>query len=511
MSELYDLLDGIHILTLLILLPLIGAVLTFLAGKRVKLAKGLALGFSAITLIMATLMMLGFDFSGNFGIYQFQYEESFSWIPSLGISYVVGVDGISVPMVWLTALLCFLAILFSWDVGHRTKEYMGLMLVLEVGVIGVFMALDYFMFYIFWEVVLIPMFFLIAIWGGPRREYAAIKFFIYTHVASVVMLVAIFAMYFEAAPHLIGGPSFSMIQIQSVNGFFPAGFQAIVFLALFFGFGVKMPIVPFHTWLPDAHVEAPTAGSVLLAGLLLKMGSYGIIRVAIPTLPEGALEWQWLLIAVAILSIMYGAFASLAQKDLKKMVAFSSIGHMGMVLLGFATFSTLGIAAGVFQMFAHGLITAVLFMVCGIVQHIAGTREISKLGGLSEKMPYYATFVMIGFMASLGLPGLIGFAAEFPIFFSFAFMNGVWNWWILLPIISVAITAAYYIWSMQRTLFGPLTTKIDTSHLHDVSWYEAAPLIALCVLIVLFGLFPSLIYDFIRPFAAPIAGLLGVV
>jgi len=283
-----------------------------------------------------------------------------------------------------------------------------------------------------------------------------------------------------------------------------------MFLALFFGFGVKMPIVPFHTWLPDAHVEAPTAGSVLLAGLLLKMGAYGIIRIAMPTLPNGAQEWQWLMIVIAVLSILYGAFAALAQKDLKKMVAYSSISHMGMVLLGFATFTTVGVAAGVFQMFAHGLITAVLFMVCGIVQHIAGTREIPKLGGLAVKMPYYATFVMIGFMASLGLPGLIGFAAEFPIFYAFAWMNGVWNWWILLPIASVAITAAYYVWSMQRSLFGPLTDKIDTSHLHDVSWYEAAPLVVLSVLIVLFGLFPSLIYQYITPAANGILTFMGV-
>jgi NADH-quinone oxidoreductase subunit M len=219
------------------------------------------------------------------------------------------------------------------------------------------------------------------------------------------------------------------------------------------------------------------------------------------------LELQWLLIAIAVLSIMYGAFASLAQKDLKKMVAFSSISHMGFVLLGFATFSAVGIAAGVFQMFAHGLITAVLFMVCGVMQHIAGTREIPKLGGMAQKMPIYATFMMIGFMASLGLPGLVGFAAELPIFFSFANLGGEWNWWIILPIASVAITAAYYIWAMQRVLFGPLTEKIDTRHLHDVSWYEAAPLAALCALIIFFGLQPGYIYDFIRPVAEALSAL----
>jgi len=501
MSELYNFLSDINILTLLIMVPLAGSIITFLIGKNIKAAKVIPVVFSGITLLLATLMLLGFDFNLA-GVNVFQYEEQYDWIQTLGVTYHLGVDGISVPMIWLTALLCFLAILFSWDVSNRTKEYMGLMLVLEVGVMGVFMSLDYFLFYIFWEVVLIPMFFLISIWGGPRREYAAIKFFIYTHIASLVMLLAIFAMYFVA-----GGTSFDMIFIQEASASFGLDFQVMVFLALFFGFGVKMPIVPFHTWLPDAHVEAPTAGSVLLAGLLLKMGAYGLIRVAIPTLPEGALELQWLLIAIAVLSIMYGAFASLAQKDLKKMVAFSSISHMGFVLLGFATFSAVGIAAGVFQMFAHGLITAVLFMVCGVMQHIAGTREIPKLGGMAQKMPIYATFMMIGFMASLGLPGLVGFAAELPIFFSFANLGGEWNWWIILPIASVAITAAYYIWAMQRVLFGPLTEKIDTRHLHDVSWYEAAPLAALCALIIFFGLQPGYIYDFIRPVAEALSAL----
>lgn len=493
-----QLLQDMHILTLLILVPLIGALVTFLSGKHAKASKYVALTFSAVTLILATLLLLYTDLA-KMNVNDYQYYEKFEWIKALGVNFAVGVDGISVPMVWLTALLCFLAILFSWDVENRTKEYMGLMLVLEVGVMGVFMSLDYFMFYVFWEIVLIPMFFLISIWGGPRREYAAIKFFIYTHIASLVMLLAIFALYFQA--HL---GSFDMIAIQQQNPFFGREFQIAIFAALFFGFGVKMPIVPFHTWLPDAHVEAPTAGSVLLAGLLLKMGAYGILRIALPTLPTGAHELQWLLLAIAILSIMYGAFASLAQRDLKKMVAFSSISHMGLVLLGIATLGTIGIAAGVFQMFAHGLITAILFMVCGVVQHKAGTREISKLGGLAVKVPWLATFIMIGFMASLGLPGLVGFAAEFSIFFA---TWEAFKWILLIPIISVAITAAYYIWAMQRTIFGPLTDRIDTSHLRDVSWYEAAPLAVLCVFVILFGLFPSTIFDIIRPAASAIAHL----
>jgi NADH-quinone oxidoreductase subunit M len=238
------------------------------------------------------------------------------------------------------------------------------------------------------------------------------------------------------------------------------------------------------------------------------MGAYGIIRIAMPTLPQGASGWQWLLVCIAILSILYGAFASLAQKDLKKMVAFSSISHMGMVLLGLATLGTIGIAAGAFQMFSHGLITAVLFMVCGVIQHKAGTREIAKLGGLAAKAPWLATFIMIGFMASLGLPGLVGFAAEFTIFFA---TWQAWNYLLLIPIISVAITAAYYIWAMQRTIFGPLTDRIDVSHLRDVNWFEAAPLAALCAAIILFGLYPNLIFDFMRPAADGLKILLGVI
>jgi len=499
--------EDVPILTLIIFIPLLGAVITFALGNNIRLAKIIALIFSAIPLILAASLLA--EFNMDIGTYQF--TENHTWIESLGISYTVGVDGIGMLMVLLTALLCFLAILFSWDVEKRTHEYMGLMLVLEVGVLGVFCALDYFLFYIFWEVVLIPMFFLIGIWGGPRREYAAIKFFIYTHVASLAMLLGIMALYFEAKPVLetmIGHPSFGFQDIAMVSGNFGTAFQIAVFGALFFGFGVKMPVVPFHTWLPDAHVEAPTAGSVLLAGLLLKMGSYGLVRIALPTLPEGADAFVPVMLAIAVLSILYGAFASLAQRDLKKMVAFSSISHMGIVLLGFATLGEVGIAAGVFQMFAHGLITAVLFMMCGVIQHKAGTREIPLLGGLTPKMPAAATFMTIGFMASLGLPGMVGFVAEFSVFTA---TFDTFGWILIIPIASVAITAGYYLWALQRTMFGDLTDRIDTSRLHDVSWYEAVPLAILCVLIVLFGIIPGVVMDMITPSTEIIANLLGVI
>lgn len=507
--EVMQMFENVPILSLLVALPFLGALIAFFMGSNPKMSKIVALVFSAIPLALASLIMLdmvqqGYDF-GNY-----VYYESYTWIEQLGISYTVALDGISAPMVWLTTLLCFLAIVFSWDVEKRTAPYMGLMLILEVGVLGVFMALDYFLFYVFWEIVLIPMYFLIAIWGGPRRDYASIKFFIYTHVASLFMLLGIFALYFEAAPAL-GYYTFDMQAIATVSWEFPIMFQTLVFGLLFFGFIVKMPMVPFHTWLPDAHVEAPTAGSVLLAGLLLKMGAYGIIRIAMPTLPgawnlsAGALEnswfpglsdWQIVMMVLGIVSMLYGAVMCLAQKDIKKMVAYSSISHMGGVLLAFSTLTEIGLAAGVFMMFAHGLITAVLFMMAGVIQHKTGTRMIPRLGGLASKIPVASTFIMIGFMASLGLPGLVGFIAEFSIFMS---TFNAFNWLILVPIISVALTAAYYIWAMQRVLFGPVTNDIDIEHLHDVNWYEAGPLAALVGFIVLFGIWPAFILDYIVP------------
>jgi proton-translocating NADH-quinone oxidoreductase chain M len=509
------LLEGVPIISIIILLPLIGAMATFLLGKREGYAKWVATAFSAVALALSVLVAVVFVIDpapatapsyheGN-NYFDYQFYEEYSWIESLGINYTVGLDGISLPLFVLTTLLSFLAIVFSWDTKLRPKEYFGLMQILEVGVLGVFVAQDYFVFYVFWEVVLIPMYFMIGVWGGPNKDYAAIKFFIYTHIASLAMLVSIMALYFEAYS-VTNVRSFSMEEIASVSGGFGHLFQVAVFGAMFFGFGVKLPMVPFHTWLPDAHVEAPTAGSVLLAGLLLKMGGYGIIRVAIPTLPTGADELQILMAVIAIASILYGAILCLAQKDLKKMVAYSSISHMGFVLLGFATFTSLGIVAGVFQMFAHGLVTAVLFMMCGVVQHKCGTRLIPKLGGLSSKMPIAATMMTVGFLASLGLPGLVSFAAEFMVFAS---MFSTWGLWLLLPIVSVAITAGYYLWALQRSMFGPLTDKIDTSHLHDVDWYEGVPVGTLIALIALFGVFPSLIFQYINPAVEIVTRILG--
>lgn len=500
-----------YLLSMLLFTPLVGAVIAlFMAGDKLKYARWVALIFSAIPLGLSLLLVASFDNN----IVGYQFLEQYTWIETslLKMQYMLGVDGLSLIMVLLTSILVFLVVLFSWEEKERPNFFFSLILGMQTGLLGVFMAIDYFMFFIFWEVALIPMYFLINIWGGPRRHYAAIKFFIYTHVASLVMLIGIFALAFQAAS--IEGwtqLSFAFTDISGVA--FSSGFQVLVFGLLFFGFAVKMPVVPFHTWLPDAHVEAPTAGSVLLAGVMLKMGSYGIIRICLDVLPEGAVAWQIPMIVIALVAIVYGALACIAQRDLKKMVAFSSISHMGMVLLGIATLSDIGIAAGAFQMFAHGLITAVLFMVCGIVGHNVGTRQIPLLGGLAEKMPNYAAFMMFGFMASLGLPGLVGFVAEFNIlaaFYNWGLAEGM-AWVIVIGLASLLLTAGYYLWAMQRSIFGPVTDKVDLSKVHDVSVYEGVSLAALCGLIALFGIFPALAWDFVFPVASGLAAVLGVI
>ena len=488
----------ISLLTLLIVLPLIGAIVTlFMGGERQKYAKYVAAAFSAITLVIALLVMFNDDMAG--------LATSFTWIEtsSITISFSLMVDGLSILMVFLTALLSLLVVIFSAEEEDRPNYFHTLVLAMEVGLMGVYLAADYFLFYVMWELTLIPMYFMISWYGGPRRHYAAIKFFIYTHVASLVMLIGIFAMAFEVGS-VIGHVDFSFATINTMMPAMSDSFQVLVFALLFFGFAVKMPAVPFHTWLPDAHTEAPTGGSVLLAGVMLKMGSYGIIRVCVEALPAGLEYWQWVIIAIAILSIIYGAYGCIAQSDLKKMVAFSSISHMGMVMLGIGCGTEAGIMFAIFQMFAHGLITGILFMVCGMTGHKVGTREIPLLGGLAGKMPIYATFMMIGFMASLGLPGLIGFWGEFPLIFAFYDFIQAQDllWMILFCLLSLMLTAGYYLWAMQRTLFGPETTKIDLTHAHDVSKTEGIALAVLVVLVAFFGVWPDAALSFIEPYTS---------
>jgi proton-translocating NADH-quinone oxidoreductase chain M len=483
----------VGLISISMLIPFLGALTVLLAEWDERRLRQVALLATGITAIIHLFMFAQVGFRSGY-----QFVESYRWIETLGMSYKVGVDGLSMPMLFLTSLLTFLVVVFSWEQQERLRQYLSLFLFLEVSLIGVFTALDLFLFYVFWEFVLVPMYFIIGIWGGPRKEYAAIKFFIYTFAGSVLMLVGFMAVYFAS-----GTGSFDLESLIGARSAFGLGFQALAFAALFVGFAVKMPVVPLHTWLPDAHVEAPTAGSVMLAAVLLKMGSYGLVRVALPLLPQGAERFVPVMLGIGILSILYGAFVCLAQRDLKRLVAYSSISHMGVVLLGIATLTQLGTVGAVYMMFAHGLISAILFMACGSIQHNLGTRIIERLGGLSLKMPKLGVIITAGFLAGLGLPGMVQFVAEVPVFLAAYQTFGLL---LALPILTVVLTAGYALWAVARAMQGPLSPL--STQAHDAPGFQFWPMLLLVALTVLFGSAPGLILGMINNTVEAILALL---
>ncbi len=534
------------ILTWITFLPLLGILIILLVpngkddkGKELSknIIRWVSAGITFIQLILAIVIFFSYNtgLKGVNDINSFQFVEKVTWIhahlPMIGdirIEYFLGLDGISVPMILLTAIISFLAIFPSFGINKAVKGYFAMYLLLDLGMMGVFVALDFFLFFLFWELMLLPMYFLIGIWGGPRKEYAAIKFFIYTLVGSVFMLLVMIGLY-----HSVG--SFNILEMMNQGNFDPNSIfgaskttmRNIAFLGLFIGFAIKVPIFPFHTWLPDAHVEAPTPISVILAGVLLKMGAYGMLRIAFPIFPDAFAYFQTLIAWIGMISIVYGAFCALGQhkvgkRDFKKLIAYSSVSHMGLVILGLASMRPESVTGAIFQMFNHGIITAMLFMIVGVIYDRAHTRGLDDFGGLAKKMPVYTGIMAVAFFAAIGLPGMSGFISEVLVFL------GSFKAYPVLTVVSglsIILGAGYMLWALQKIFFGQLPEKWsgpwDPSGIKyktdDVNALELTALLPLAFLVIFLGVFPNPVLDLMttsvtgfvelmQPFAA-IAGL----
>lgn len=480
------------LLSAITFLPFLGAILILaLPKEKANLLRLTALIFSLLSFILSLQLLFGYQSAEG----TMQFIEKASWIPAFGINYHVGIDGLSMPLVVLTTVLSLLSIIASFNIELRVKEYFFWFLILETGMIGVFASLDFFLFYVFWEVMLVPMYFLIGIWGGPKKEYAAIKFFLYTLFGSVFMLIAVLAIYFRSAPH-----SFDILQLIANKDQFLGKFQYIAFIFLFIAFAIKVPIFPFHTWLPLAHVEAPTAVSVILAGVLLKMGTYGFMRISFPMFPEAAIWFSIPLLILAFINIVYGAFVSMAQTDMKKMVAYSSINHMGYALLGIASLTVTGFNGSLMQMINHGIITGSLFLLVGVIYDRAHTRDIRDFGGLGARLPIYTGLVCLASMASLGLPGLAGFVSEFLCFLGAFGTNGtpgsmvfgfipVFKFFTALSVIGVLVTAAFFLRMIQKVFLGPFNNRWES--LKDMDIREMIAVVPLAVLTLWIGIWPQ--------------------
>ena len=492
-----------HILSWLIWLPVIGiAVILFIPREKESLIRITAAVATGIQLLLSLLLWSKFDSS----LGTFQFVEKLEWIPSINIFYSLGVDGLSLPMVILTPLLCFLAVFVSWKIDRAVKGYFALFLLLDTGMIGVFLSLDFFLFYVFWEVMLLPMYFLIGMWGGPQREYAAIKFFLYTLVGSVLMLIAVIALYLNCGK-TFDIPTLMDVAPTALKGVVWWGFSGIkvIWILLFIGFAIKVPVFPFHTWLPLAHVEAPTAISVILAGVLLKLGVYGLLRINYPMLPEAVFWFSGAMALLGLINVIWGAMCALAQTDLKKLVAYSSINHMGYSLLGMAAVIAAGAMYGdnqaaaqaglngaVFQMFNHGTISAMLFILVGVVYDRAHHRDINGFGGLAKQMPIYAGMSMIAFFAGLGLPGFSGFVSEFMCFIgAFPVFKAI----VIISTLGILLNAAYFLSAYKRIFFGELNEKYK--QMDEINNRELFTIIPLAVITLLLGVYPQPFLDII--------------
>lgn len=497
------------VLTAIILAPIIGAlVIIFIPEREERVIKITAAVATAVSLALALYVFIAYDQQAG-GV---QFVQRIPWVERFGIEYFVGVDGISNPLVLLTAIVIFTGVFASWDMHKRVKEFFIFLLTLVAGVFGVFVSRDLFFFYLFFEVAVIPMYVLIGVWGSTRKEYAAMKLTLYLLVGSAFALIGIIALFLYAArPEHLGIRTFDILALGQVS--YDIGFQIFAFFLMMIGFGFLVPMWPLHTWSPDGHVAAPTAVSMLHAGVLMKLGGYGLIRVGVFLFPEGAKYWAPLIAVLCIINVVYGAMVAMVQKDLKFVIGYSSVSHMGYVLLGIAALNYMSLDGAVAQMFAHGIMTALFFALVGNIYHKAHTREIAKFGGLAHQMPRVATGFMIAGLASLGLPGLNNFVAEFLIFMGSFTREQILFGWLdfrvlsILAILGIVITATYVLRVIQFTFFGPRKTEWD--HLTDAKGVEMVPIVVLCGVLVLFGLFPSLLIDMINvgvdPLVAKIA------
>ncbi len=489
------------VLSLVVFTPLIGVLaLLLVPGRNHRAIRWVALIASLVSFGFS-LLLLGYDPSGA----EFQFVEDLPWIEAFGMRYTLGVDGLSIVLVLLTTLLAAISIFYSWEpIQTRVKEYYIALLLLMVGMLGVFVSLDLFLFYVFWEISLIPMYLVIGIWGGPRRIYATVKFVIYTLVGSLLMLVAILAVAI-AHGNETGTFTFSYTALRGFG--FADSLQALAFIAFFLAFAIKVPMWPLHTWLPDAHVEAPTAGSILLAGVLLKLGGYGFLRFSIPLLPDAAVTFAPIIIGLAVIAILYGALVAMVQPDLKKLVAYSSVSHMGFVMLGAFVFNEQGLQGAAFTMISHGITTGALFLLVGILYDQTHDRQIAHMGGLNARMPYYAAIFGLFTFASIGLPGLSGFVGEFLVILgAFSF-----NPWVAAAAMLVVIASAVYmLWMFQRVFF---TVPSDWMRrwwprLRDMSRSEWLALTPLVILVVALGVYPGPVLEL---FAEPVARIIEAV